>query len=139
MIRRNVLNSVIDNLAITKRGILESVTGGVCTVVVDGQVYPDMDFMARLDLKNNIGEEVIICFIDNDRSDGVVVGLVADTDSTVVTKEYLDARLNAITNAMTTAMAKAGMIINVEEPSEEELELMIQEFEDEDKSFTEMR
>ncbi len=46
--------------------------------------------------------------------------------SDVVNKTYLDARLNAITNAM----AKAGMTLSVEEPTVEEMQMAMQGVED---------
>lgn len=98
MMNRNILRETIKDIATVEVGKLQSVKGNTATAVIKGQVYPRLRIVEMYEMhiiyheginggfsenacrliswQDRIGSDVIISFIDKNRSNGVIIGLL---------------------------------------------------------------
>lgn len=76
MINRKVLDIAIKQIPINEIATLQSVNSNKATVIIAGQVYPNFSLTVGTNWNDYIGSKVLVCFIGQDRSNGVVVGVI---------------------------------------------------------------
>lgn len=77
MIDKKTLEYSMAQIATNEIGTLQKVNGSSCIVVIKGQVYPDLSILRNVVVAEDEGSRVLVSLIDKDRSNGVVVGVIA--------------------------------------------------------------
>lgn len=77
MITSDQLETAMAFIATSEIGELVSVDSNRCRVVIEEQVYPQLMLIKDTVTSSDVGRRVLVSFANQDRSNGVVVGVIA--------------------------------------------------------------